>query len=405
MSAFDPYFVPVFNFSEGRALRAANIGGVMELRPPKAGHRDGQTLLVVQTLFVTLLGMFKFLSGFWLALALPVAAAEIKINFDELAVGQMPTNFQAVRAGGGQPGEWKIVMDEVPPLLAPLSSEAPAVTRRAVVAQMSTDPTDERFLMLIYDRETFKDFTLTTRFKIVSGVAEQMAGVAFRFQNESNCYVIRASALGHNLRFYKVVDGIRSDPIGPEMEVSAGVWHALAVQCQGNQITCWMDGKLAMPPLHDNSFATGKIGFRTKSDAVCYFDDTTITYTPIVPMAQAVVQSILKEQPRIVGLRIYTLDDHGQPHIVASKIEKEIGQPGTDAEKGAIADGKVYFGRSEGTVALTMPLRDRNGDPIGAMRVQLKASLIESQDSAHARGLMILKDIQARITSKDELAD
>ena len=34
-----------------------------------------------------------------------------------------------------------------------------------------------------------------------------MAGLAFRFQNASNFYVVRASALGHNLRFYKMVNG------------------------------------------------------------------------------------------------------------------------------------------------------------------------------------------------------
>ena len=171
-----------------------------------------------------------------LSLALSAAGAEIKIDFGDLAAGQTPTNFHAALAGGGRPGEWKILMDEVPPLLAPLSPQAPVVTRRAVVAQTSADPTDERFPMLIYDGETFKDFRLTTRFKIVSGIAEQMAGVVFRFQNESNCYVIRASALGHNVRFYKVVNGVRSDPIGPPMDVTAGAWHTLTVQCQGNQI-------------------------------------------------------------------------------------------------------------------------------------------------------------------------
>jgi len=259
--------------------------------------------------------------------------------------------------------------------------------------------------MLIYDGETFRDFTLSTRFKIVSGTAEQMAGVVFRFQNESNGYVIRASALGHNLRFYKVVDGLRSDPIGPEMNIVAGTWYALAVQCQGNQITCWLDGRLALPPLQDNSFASGKIGFRTKSDAVCYFDDTTISYTPMVPHAQSVLQDILKEQPRIVGLRIYTLDAQGQPRIIASKVEKEIGGPGTEAEKGAIDDGKTYFGRSHGTVLVTLPLRDRNGEAIGAVRVQLKALVVESEDTAQTRAMMILKDIQARITSKEDLTD
>ncbi len=109
-----------------------------------------------------------------------------------------------------------------------------------------------------------------------------MAGVVFHFQDEKNFYVIRASALGHNLRFYKVVQGIRSDPIGPTMDISVGVWHTLAVQCQGNQITCWLDGLLAMPPLQDNTFTAGKVGFWTKSDAVSYFCNTAIDYTPRV---------------------------------------------------------------------------------------------------------------------------
>ena len=128
--------------------------------------------------------MRPILFGCWLALALPVAGAEIKFDFSDIPTGQMPTNFHAVLAGGGPPGEWKTVLAEVPPLLAPISPLAPVVARRMVVAQTSTNQTDERFPMLIYDRETFKDFTLTTRFKIVSGIAEQMAGVVFRFQNE-----------------------------------------------------------------------------------------------------------------------------------------------------------------------------------------------------------------------------
>ncbi len=361
-------------------------------------------MLVVPIFFVTLRGMHKFLFGFWLALVLPAAGAEIKINFGDVATSQIPTNFHAVLGGGGQPGEWKIVMAEVPPLLAPLSPQAPVVTRRAVVAQTSTDPTDERFPMLIYDGEKFKDFSLMSRFKIVSGVTEQMAGLVFRFQNESNCYVIRASALGHNVRFYKIVNGVRSDPIGPEADIAAGVWHTLGVQCQGNQISCWMDDKLVMPPLQDNSFAAGKIGFRTKSDTTGYFGDTSITYTPIVSLTQRVVTEIVAGQPRIVGLRLYTLDDHGQPHTIASKLEKEIGQPGTDVEKNAILNGTVSFGRVTGTVVLSLPLRDRNGDPIAAVQVKLKSFPGETQDNALTRAMMIVNALQAQITSKEDFA-
>jgi hypothetical protein len=338
-----------------------------------------------------------------IAFELSARGAEIKIDFGDFPTGETPTGFHSALAGGGKPGDWKIIMDDMPSAFTPLTPQAQSVSKRAVLAQTSEDPTDERFPLLIFDKETFKDFKLTTQFKIVSGVMEQMAGVVFRFQNESNFYVVRASTLGHNLRFYKVVDGVRSEPIGPTMDISMSVWHRLAVQCQGNQITCWLDDLLAMPPLNDNTFGVGKIGFWTKSDAVTYFGDTTITYTPRVPMAQLLVQSVMQKQPRILGLRIYTLDDNGAPHVIASKDEREIGKPGTDAEKNALENGEVSFGRGKGTVAITLPLRDRNGDPMAAVRVQLQSFPGETQDTAVTRAITIIKLMQAQAASSDEL--
>jgi len=351
--------------------------------------------------------MRKSFFGLWLALAVSASGAEIKINFSDFAAGQSPTNFHSALAGTGKPGDWKIVTDESPSAFAPLMPQvtptAPAV-RRPVLAQLSQDPTDERFPMFIYAGETFKNFKVTAQFKIVSGVAEQMAGVVFRFQNASNFYVVRVSALGHNLRFYKVVDGIRSDPIGPALDIATNTWHALAVQCLGDQITCWLDDKPAMPTLNDSSFSTGRIGFWTKSDSVSYFGDTTIDYTPIVPAAQLLVRDIMKKYPRILGLRIYTPDDEGQMHILASKNESEIGRPGTDAEKDAFTRGAISIGHSKGTVSVDMPLNDRNGEPIAAVRVQLKSySLAETQDMVLARVHIIVDEMQSRVLSKDDL--
>jgi hypothetical protein len=348
--------------------------------------------------------MQRFFCGLCLLLAWSVSGAEIKIDFNDFPVGSMPTNFSSALAGGGEPGDWKIIMDEVPSAFAPLTAQAPAVNRQAVLAQTSADPTDEHFPMLIYNGETFKNFKLATQFKIVGGTVEQMAGVVFRFQNVSNFYVIRASALGHNIRFYKVVDGIRSEPLGPQLEISTNVWHALAIQCQANQIIFWLDNRLVMPPLNDNTFATGKIGFWTKSDAVSYFGGTTIDYTPRIPAAQSLAQNILQKESRLLGLQIYTLDDHGNPVIIASKDEKEIGRPGTDAEKDAIATGKVYYGKHDGVDALTLPLRDRNGDPIAAVHLRLKSFFGETQENAVTRGTTIIKLMQAQVTSRDELA-
>jgi len=338
-----------------------------------------------------------------LTLALSVSGAELRFNFGETAEGSTPTNFSAALFGSGQPAAWKIVMEEVPSAFAPLTDKAPRVTRQAVLAQTSQDLTDERFPMLVFDGDVFRNFKFATRFKIVSGVTEQMAGLVFRFQNASNFYVARVSALGKNVRFYKVVNGVRSDPIGPNIDIAAGAWHTLGVQCEGNQISIFLDDKPAIPPLGDNTFTEGKIGFWTKSDAVSYFTDAVVDYTPRVPAAQQLVDSIMSSQPRILGLRIYTLETNNATSILASKEPAEIGQAGTDAELQAVQSGTVSFGRDHGTVILTLPLHDRNGDPIAAVRVKLKSFFGETENNALTRATMILKKMQALCPSAEEL--
>ncbi len=344
-----------------------------------------------------------FIFCLWVGLTAPIFGAEIKIDFSDFATGQMPTNFHSALAGSGQPGEWKVIEDEVPSLFTPLTDKAPVVTRRSVLAQLGQDPADNRFPMLIYDGETFKDFKLTTRFKIVSGVAEQMAGIVFRFQNASNFYVVRASALGHNLRFYKMVNGDFVDPFTLGTNIAAGVWHTLTVQCEGIQINCRLDDALAMPLQVPTTFAAGKIGFWTMSDAVSYFGDTTIDYKPRVPAAQALVDGIMKQQPRILTLRLYAPDGQGGTRIIASNDAKEVGQPGTDAEKIAITDGTVSFGKSAGVVAVTLALRDRNGDSMAAVRVRLKSFPGETQDNAVTRATLIIRQMQAQVTTAEDL--
>lgn len=347
--------------------------------------------------------LFVFLC---LSLALPAVGAEIKINFGDWAQGQSLTNdFVSARAGSGRPGDWKIVTDEMPSAFKPVfPSSAPTMNHIPVLAQLDTDPDDSRFPMLVYDKESFKDFTITTRFKILSGVAEQMAGVVFRYQNESNFYVVRVSALGHNVRFYKVVNGQFVDPSPPVVaNIDPGSWHTMTVQCQGKLINCWLDGKMALPVKSSITMVSGKVGFWTMADSLTHFGDTTITYNPEVPMAQLLVQHVMDEQPRILQLRIYTLDKSGTPHVIASNASAELGKTGTDAEKGAINKGSIFFGRGRGTVAVTMPLTDRNGDPVAAVRVELKSFLGETRDTALTRARMIVSRMQSQVLSSQDL--
>ena len=341
--------------------------------------------------------------GFGLALSVPLFGAERVFDFRESPVDKTPPDFRSVVAGTGQAGDWKIIMDEVPPLLAPLTDKAPVVTRRAVLAQLSQDPADERFPLLIFDGESFTDFTLTTRFKLVSGAVEQMAGIAFRIQNEQNFYVIRASGLGRNLRFYKVVNGERSNPIGPQMEIPKGIWHELKIECKGNQIRCWLNGMEAIPPLTDSSFTGGKIGFWTKSDAVSYFADTRINYTPREPLAQTIIRDTLAKYPRLLDLKIYTLDEKSEPRVVAGKKREETGTAGGQVEKDTIVQGHIYYGKGKKSVLVVMPWRDRNGEPMAAIRMNMETFAGQTEQNALARARPIVKSMQARVRTIEEL--
>jgi hypothetical protein len=341
-----------------------------------------------------------------LVLALPVMAAERKFDFSDVRENQSPPGFRSAVTGEGKPGDWKVILDDVPSPLPPLTSEATAHTKSPVLAQLAQDSTDEHFPLLIYEPEIFTDFTLTVRFKTVRGTAEQMAGIAFRIQNESNYYVLRASSLGNTFKFYKIVNGQRSNPIGPQVSIPSGVWQELSVQCEGNRIRCRFNGKEAMPPLADDSFIRGKIGFWTKSDSVSYFTDARIVYTPLEPGAQKILRGLFKKYPRLLNLKIYVPGkEAGTTRVVGSKSEQEIGQAGGKTEQAVISTGQIYYGKEKDSVSVIMPLRDRNGDVIAAARVVMQTFAGQTEENAIVRATPFVKEIQTSVTSLADLVE
>jgi hypothetical protein len=333
-------------------------------------------------------------------------AAELRIDFSETPAGQTPAGFRSVLSGHGKPGEWKIVLDDVASMFPPLSPGAPSTAKKAVLGQLAQDITDERFPMLLYEKETFGDFTFTTRFKTVSGKVEQMAGIVFRVQNETNFYVVRASSLGNTFRFYKVVNGERGTILGPEIPIPSGTWHEMAVECKGNKIRCLLNGNEAIPTITDSSFTSGKVGFWTKSDSVSYFSDARITYTPREIPAQVLLRNLVEEYPRLVNVQIFVAGkEPGTTRLIASKNAAEVGQPGGSIEQDTIANGNIYYGKEKGTVSVVMPLRDRNGDCVAAMRVVMKSFAGQTEANAIVRATPIVKEIQGKIQNLVDLVE
>ena len=363
--------------------------------------------LVVPLLFATFPRMHR-LHWILLILASSVLGAEHKFNFSDVRENETPPGFRSTVTGKGKPGDWKVILEDAPTAFPPLGPKAPPpVSKHSVLAQLSRDPTDEHFPLLIYDDEKFGDFTFTTRFKTVSGAAEQMAGVAFRIQNETNYYVVRASSLGNTFRFYKVLDGQRGPPVGPEVQIPSGTWHELSVDCKGNEIRCSLDGKQVISVSDKaNAFTSGKIGFWTKSDSVSYFADATLRYVPFESSAQKIVRDVLHKYPKLLALKIYVPGkDAVRTRIIASGDENELGQPGAKTEQEVIGRGETYFGKEKDVISVIMPLRDRNGEAMAAVRVVMKSFPGQTEANAIERAAPIVKQIQARAQALDDLLD
>ncbi len=349
------------------------------------------------------LGCMKRILMVLLAAAWVAQGAERRFEFSPTNRAGLPPGFRSTVTSQGTPGTWKVFDEEVPSGIPALSTNSPVIAKQSVLAQLSADPEEEHFPLLIFEGETFKDFTFTARLKAVSGKVAQMAGLAFRIQDEKNYYVARMSVTGTNVQFYKFVDGIRANPIGPSIPVAPGVWHELSVDCHGNQITIHFDGKQALPVLGDSSFAAGKVGFWTKSDSVSYFTDARITYTPREKLVTTLVKEALHEYSRLRGLKVYAVPADGtEPRVIGSGNAADLGQPGGKEELTCLKEGTPYIGKTSDHVTVMLPLRDRNGDVVAAVKVIMNTFFGQTDQNAVARARPVVQFMEARVIGSME---
>jgi hypothetical protein len=343
---------------------------------------------------------------YYLSIITTLPGAELRLDFASLAPGTSPTGFVSHVTGRGRPGRWEIVSVDAPSAFAPLSPLATATSKANVLAQMDRDPTDEHFPLFVYEGEEFDDFTLTARIRCEEGKVEQMAGVAFRYQDPKNYYVIRISAQGNTLRFYKFINGLRSAPIGPDLPIPSGTWHELTITCVGNTIRCSFNGHPAIPTLTDNSFTRGKIGFWTKSDSVSYFADTRVTYTPRVSLATRLVAEFIEDRPSVENIILFVPQgDKKTLTAVASGKPEEIGQEAGKAAHEVFSQDAAYYDRGSSAVTVMVPLHDRNGDTVALIQIVSKRFFGETQNTSVFRGRRIAEKMESRFTDGFQLTE
>src|ERR1700730_6230445 len=182
----------------------------------------------------------------------------MKIELTAMPLGERPTGFSEGLTGQGDPVHWRVLDD------------ASALGGR-FIAETSRDTADYRFPLCIYDGATLRDVEVSVLFKPVAGEIDQAAGLIARAQDAQNYYVVRANALEANVRLYKVVDGVRRQIAGHNIEVTSGVWHSLSLRIVGDKLAASFDGAPVLS-VRDQTFTEpGKTGLWTKADSLTHF--------------------------------------------------------------------------------------------------------------------------------------
>ncbi|HZV34540.1 MAG TPA: family 16 glycoside hydrolase [Verrucomicrobiae bacterium] len=331
------------------------------------------------------------------------SASERTWNFSQMTVDQSPTGCFSTVAGEGKPGTWKIVMDDFPLAMQPLSSNAPKTAPKSVVGVVDRDYTLLHYPMLVLGEDSYADFTFKTKLKIVDGLQEQDAGVAFRMQDEKNFYYVLVDAVAKKLTFGRFYKGVPYHAYSEERNIGKGTWHDLSIECAATKMRIDLDGQQT-PWLSEPTFAAGKMAFFTQSDSSAHFTDTHINYTPKEPFAQVIVRDVMKEYPKLEGVKIYMVPPKGKDiRLVASNDEKEIGEPGGKLDADVINRGVNYCRRTKELVYVTMPLRDRNGDPVAAVQLVMKTFPGQTDENALGRATPVLKKMQLRAAVAENL--
>ena len=198
----------------------------------------------------------------------PAFAVDAKagIGLEENRIGSPPEDFDFGITGQGQPGEWIVVRDVT-------------VIDGIAIEQSNTDPTENRFSVAIYKPLSLKNLAASIHLKLIKGTL-QTAGIAFRFVNSDNYYVVSVNALEERIDFFRVLGGKMKRIGGTDAEVVLNHWQKIGLVAEGDRFTVSLDDAWLLT-VRDRTFLTeGRIGLWTEEDNVTRFDQFEINALP-----------------------------------------------------------------------------------------------------------------------------
>jgi hypothetical protein len=248
-------------------------------------------------------------------LAVPLAAADLKIDLGKEQVGKPPTTFEPMVGTWivAQDGADKVIMVDGRPWVA--SKDNP--TKLLIESARRLYGTSNEELMdnakqfayfpvaVLKGVDSFSSGTISVKFKTISGEADRASGILFNVKPNGDWLAVRYNDTENNVALWEFHNGIRrnvkfSDRSKPFM-LDRSQWHELKLTVNGADLKTTLDGAAALeytlgsqpgpgrggaapnpdlipannpvlqPPVN------GKIGLWAKTDSTSYFKDYVVT--------------------------------------------------------------------------------------------------------------------------------
>jgi hypothetical protein len=194
------------------------------------------------------------------ALTLALLGANSQFDFEDTTEGHVPKTWKADKTGEGSGSVWKVIKDESSPHGA------------HVLAQTSSEGPSALFNLCVANEPLLRHVDIVVSLQAISGKTDQGGGVVWRYRDANNYYVARVNPLEDNFRIYKVVDGKRMQLGSATVDAPTGTWHTLRIVHRGDHMQGFLNGKLHLEVKDQEFKNSGRIGLRTKADAVTSFD-------------------------------------------------------------------------------------------------------------------------------------
>src|SRR5262245_12290730 len=245
-----------------------------------------------------------------LVLAVPLVAAETRVDLSKEQVGRPPVVFEPMVGTWlvAQDGADKVVMVDGRPWTAAKDNPTKLLieTARKLYGTSNEELMDNAKQFAYYPVamlkgiENFSNGSISMRFKTVAGDADRCSGIVFNVKQNGDWLAIRYNDTEHNVVLWEFHNGIRrSVKRGPEgtWMLDRSAWHELKMTIAGSSFSAWLDGKLALeytlgsepgpgrggaapnPDLFPANNAvlrppvSGRVGLWSKTDSTSYFKD------------------------------------------------------------------------------------------------------------------------------------